>query len=99
MKHIFLLSCLLCSNCISFSQTNHFISLGPSIGVGANFGKSSKASIGGSLDYVLKFSAIFGLKLSGGYNKFNGKYYDDYVSFLPVRAGLQAFLYEDLIFV
>jgi hypothetical protein len=74
------------------------ISVGPGLGLGANFGKSSKASIGGSIDYVAKFSSI-GVRVSGGYNKFKGKVYDDYVSFLPIRAGVQAFLADDLIFV
>jgi hypothetical protein len=80
-------------------QVLHSLSVGPDLGVGANFGKSSKASIGGSLDYVAKFSSVIGVRVSAGYNKFKGKVYDDYVSFLPIRAGVQAFLAEDLIFV
>ena len=80
-------------------QVSHSLSIGPDLGLGANFGKSSKASIGGSIEYVAKFSDIFGIRLSSGYNKFKGKVYDDFVSFLPVRAGVQAFVYEDLIFV
>lgn len=72
--------------------------MGPDLGLGANFGKSSKASIGGSLEYVAKLSDKIGLRLAGGYNKFKGSYYDDYVSFLPIRIGVQAFLYQDMIF-
>lgn len=91
--------CILLARDFLYSQVNHSISLGPDLGVGANFGKSSKASIGGSIEYVAKFSDKIGIRVSGGYNKFKGKYYDDYVSFLPIRAGVQAFLYEDLIYL
>jgi len=80
------------------SQTVHSISLGPDLGIGASFGKSSKASIGGSIEYIANLNSIIGIRLSSGYNKFKGKYYDDYVSFLPIRAGVQAFVYEDLLF-
>jgi hypothetical protein len=80
------------------SQVTHSITIGPDLGLGANFGKSSKGSIGGSLEYVAQLSEKIGIRLSGGYNKFNGRYYDDYVSFLPIRIGVQAFVFEELIF-
>ena len=82
----------------TLSQTTHSISIGPDLGLGANFGKSSKASIGGSLEYVTRFNDKIGIRLAGGYNKFKGSYYDDYVSFLPVRIGVHAFLSQDVIF-
>jgi hypothetical protein len=82
-----------------FSQVTHSISIGPDIGVGANFGKSSKASIGGSFEYAVHFSPQIGIRLSTGYNKFNGKYFDDYVSFYTIRGGLQSFIYQDIFFV
>ncbi len=84
---------------ISSSQIVHSFTLGPTLGLGANFSKSSKASLGGSIDYVAKFSSVIGVRVSAGYNKFKGKVYDDYVSFLPIRGGVQAFLAEDLIFI
>jgi hypothetical protein len=86
-------------NDICSSQVTHSITLGPDLGIGANFGKSSKASIGGTLEYVAKFSPVVGIRLSGGYNRFNGKFYDDHVSFLRARAGFQAHLYQDIFFV
>lgn len=49
-------------------------------------------------DYVAYITPKLGLRLHGGYNKFKGKIFDDYVSFLPVRAGVQGFIYQDLIF-
>ena len=80
-------------------QVIHSISVGPVFGVGANFGKSSNLSVGGSIEYIARFSSAVGIRLSGGYNRFNGKYFDDYVSFLAGRAGLHVFVYQDLLFV
>lgn len=81
-------------------QTVHSISLGPNLGLGANFGNSSKASIGGNFEYVAKFSSVIGARASVAYNKFRDKANEDrYVSFLPVRAGVQAFIYQDIFFV
>jgi len=98
MNRFFLMSILQLAVIFTFSQVTHSISLGPDVGLGSNFGKSSKASLGGSIEYVAKLSDIFGIRLSAGYNKFKGKVYDDYVSFLPIRAGVQAFVFEDVIF-
>lgn len=81
-----------------YCQVTHSITLGPDVGVGANFGKSSKASIGGSMEYVAKFSSL-GIRIASGYNKFNGRVYDDYVSFFSIRGGLQAFFYQDIFFL
>jgi len=97
-KKIWMVICISCVINYLQGQVSHSLSIGPDIGLGSNFGKSSKASLGGSIEYVAKLSDIFGIRLSAGYNKFKGKVYDDYVSFLPVRAGVQAFVYEDLIF-
>lgn len=81
-------------------QIKHSLTIGPNLGVGANFGKAAKLSLGGSLEYVIKFSDRLGARLYGGYNRFNDKNYPDaYVSFLPVRAGIQGFVYEDVLFV
>lgn len=82
-----------------FSQVTHSLTIGPDLGLGANFGKAAKASVGGSVEYVAKISSKLGIRLSSGYNKFNDKYDDGWVSFLPFRAGIQGFIYEDLIFV
>lgn len=98
MKPVLLIILISCS-LSAFGQVLHSISLGPNLGVGANFGKSSKASFGGSIEYVAKFSDMFAVRVSGAYNKFKGSYYDDYVSFLPIRAGGQAFIYQDIIFL
>jgi hypothetical protein len=83
----------------SHSQISHSVSIGPDLGIGANFGKGSKLSPGGSFNYTLHLSDKFGIRLHAGYNKFNAKIKGDYVSFLPLRAGLQAFIYKDIFFV
>ena len=81
------------------SQGMHSITIGPDLGLGSNFGKTSKVSIGGSIEYVARLNEIFGIRLAGGYNRFNGKTYDGYVSFLPLRTGLQYFLYRDIFYM
>jgi hypothetical protein len=98
MKRFFLVSIIFFAGKNLTGQVTHSVTLGPDLGLGANFGNSSKASLGGSIEYVAKLNSIIGIRLSGGYNKFKGKYYEDYVSFLPIRAGIQAFLYQDLLF-
>lgn len=100
MKKRFLFFCILTlASKLLISQTTHSLTIGPDLGLGANFGKSSKASIGGSIEYVAKFSSVIGVRVSAGYNKFKGKVYNDYVSFLPIRAGVQAFIYQDIFFI
>jgi hypothetical protein len=96
-KYIIIVLFLPLFGSISLSQINHSITLGPDLGIGANFGKSSKASIGGSFEYVAKFSPLIGIRLAGGYNRFNGKT-SSFVSFFPIRVGLQAFVSDDMIF-
>jgi hypothetical protein len=98
MKKYFLLFINVLIFRLTFSQLNHTISLGPDLGIAANFGKSSKLSLGGSVEYALNFAPKVGIRLHAGYNKFKGKIFDEYVSFLPVRAGVQGFIYQDIFF-
>ena len=80
----------------TFSQNS--MSIGPDVGFSSNFSKSSKAGIGGSAEYANKFSKNIGARIYVGYHYFKGKFFDSHVSFLPARAGLQAYL-ADLLFV
>jgi hypothetical protein len=84
---------------MAYSQIGHSVSIGPDLGIGANFGKASKLSLGASFNYTLHLSDKVGIRLHAGYNRFNANIPGDYVSFLPLRAGLQAFVYKDIFFV
>jgi hypothetical protein len=100
MKRLFLVSIIFFAGKNLTGQVTHSISLGPNLGLGANFGNSAKASIGGNFEYVAKFSQVIGARVSIAYNKFRDKADEQrYVSFLPVRAGVQAFIYQDIFFV
>jgi hypothetical protein len=85
---------LLCSHC-SFAQSA--ISIGPQLGFASNFSSSAKMDVGGSIEYTGQFSEHIGARFYTGYDRFKGKYFaDDAVSFVPIRAGLQGFLYKDI---
>jgi hypothetical protein len=79
-------------------QTMQTISIGGDLSVPSSSLKSSSPSFGGSLQYLFKFNAPVGLQFHVGYNHFKdalgGK-----VNFLPVRAGVVSYLYEDLLYV
>ena len=80
----------------SFSQNS--ISVGPQLGFASNFSSSAKTGFGGGVEYTNQFSEHVGARFYAGYDRFKGKYFaDDVVSFVPFRAGLQAFLYKDII--
>lgn len=82
---------------ISRAQITHQISLGPDLGIpGKQLGTAS-VSLGGSIEYQLKFKAPIGIQIKAGYNKFGN---DDIgiVRLFPVRAGLVGYLYQDIIF-
>jgi hypothetical protein len=98
MKQIFPIVIFLIFSGNINSQISHSLVLGPDLGIGANFGNSSKLSIGGGINYILHVSPKIGLRLNAGYNRFNGKFFDDYVSFLPIRAGVQSFIYQNVFF-
>ncbi len=51
---------------------------------------------GASVEYNNKFSERIGVRGTLGYNYFKGKYFDDYVSFIPVRVGIDAYLVPEL---
>jgi hypothetical protein len=95
MKRIYLVGLyLFCADCI-FAQSS--ISVGPQLGFASNFSSSAKVGIGGSIEYTMQLSERLGARFYGGYDRFKGKYFaDDIVSFLPVRAGLQGFIFEDI---
>ncbi len=79
-----------------FAQNS--ISVGPQLGFAANFSSSAKTDFGGSIEYSNQFSEHLGARFYTGYDRFKGKYFaDDVVSFVPIRAGLQGFLYKDII--
>jgi hypothetical protein len=82
----------------SYSQNTHFVSIGPDLSIPSTNLGSANVSLGGSFQYQLKFNAPVAAQLHVGYahfeDQFGGK-----VSFLPVRAGLAGFLYQDLLFV
>jgi opacity protein-like surface antigen len=80
---------LLLSSCLSAQQA---ISFGPQIGLASNFSSSAKMGIGGSVEYDNRIGEHFGIRGSAGYTYFKGKYFDDHVSFIPVRAGVQGYL-------
>lgn len=90
---LFLFSFFLASLILAQSS----ISIGAQIGLASNFGSSSKMGIGGSLELDNRLSNHFGIRGSVGYNYFKGKYFvDDYVSFLPIRAGVQGYLAPEI---
>jgi hypothetical protein len=82
----------------AFSQSS--ISLGPDLGLPSNFSKTSKTSLGASLEYVNKFSKHVGLRVFTAYNRFEGKYVaDDVLKFIPYRIGIEGFAYKDVFLV
>lgn len=97
MKLLFL-SLLLFISFASFSQITHRFTIGPDLGLPAkkSFGSTVNVSIGGSVQYQLKFAAPVGLQLHAGYSHFADNY--GKVSFLPIRAGVVGYLYQDLIY-
>ena len=98
MKYLFLILIFL-SNSL-FGQITHSINIGPDLGIpGKNISKVSSLGFGGSFEYVYKFSPKIGARLYTGFSRFNGKTYDGFVAFWPIRAGIQAFIYEDVIFI
>ncbi len=68
------------------------IFLGPQLGLASNFSRSSNIGFGASVEYINRFSQQIGFRGTVGYNYFKGKYFNNHVSFLPVRIGLQSFL-------
>ncbi len=98
-KGLFFIFLSCCFGPISNAQVIHSINFGPDIGVGANFGKSANASFGGSLEYTAKFSPVVSARFATGYNKFNAKSGSGFISFLPIRAGIQTFIFEQSIFI
>lgn len=78
-----------------FSQSS--VSFGPELGFASNFSSSSKTGFGGSAEYANRFSKNVGARAYLAYHYFKGKYFDDHISFLPARGGIQAFLGELLL--
>jgi hypothetical protein len=71
--------------------------VGPQLGFASNFSSSAKTGLGASIEYTGQFSEHLGARVYVGYDRFKGKYFaEDVVSFLPVRAGLQGFVYKDI---
>lgn len=97
MKQL-ILSLLLFISFESISQNTHRFSIGPDLGLPSkgSFGSTVNVSIGGSVQYQVKFAAPFGLQVHAGYSHFGDNY--GKVSFLPVRAGVVGYLYQDLIY-
>jgi len=81
-------------------QSNHFISLGADLSIPIkNLGSKTPTSIGGSIDYQLKFKAPVGLQAHVGFNRFKGAIFGTILNFLPIRVGVVGYLYKDLLFV
>ena len=72
------------------SYTQNSISIGPQIAIASSFNRTSKVGFGGGIEYTSKFSESFTGRASVGYSYFKGRYFNDFVSFLPARVGLQA---------
>jgi len=89
---------LICDPC--YCQPTQSVTFGIDYSItSANFG-ATKSGIGGSADYQIKFNAPVGLQFHIGYSHFKNKVLsNDVVNFLPVRAGVVGFLYQDVIFI
>ena len=95
MKALFV-SFLLFQALLTFAQSS--ISVGPELGVPANFSKSTSVGFGGSLDLAYNIAPSFGPRISLGYNRFKGRYLeDDVISFVPIRVGIQGILADAII--
>lgn len=93
---IILINSVICL--VSSGQVTHSLNIGPDLGLGANFGRTSKASFGGSLEYLAKFTNTVGVRFATGFNQFNAKG-TGFISFWPARVGIEVFVFEDLFFV
>lgn len=95
---LFFISILFSFN--SLSQNNHSLSIGSDLSIPSKntLGRNTSVSLGGSIQYQLKFNAPIGLQAHIGYNHFTdglgGK-----VNFLPIRGGIVGFIYKDLIYL
>jgi hypothetical protein len=100
MKKILIsLFLLMCIYSVS-AQVTHSISIGPELSIPIkNFGSETPTSIGGSVDYQLKFNAPFALQAHIGFNRFKGALVGTRLNFLPVRIGVVGYLYKDILFV
>lgn len=98
-NYIVALLILFCTERV-YSQTGHSVSLGTDLGIPTESLGAAKLGFGGSLQYQLKFSDRIAAQLHIGYSGFSNKHDDNQkVSFLPVRLGAVAFIYQDIIFV
>jgi len=97
----FLIFCALFKCSISFEQIRQSVTIGPDLGLPYKyFGRNSKVGFGASWDYQVKISAHIGAQFHLGYIKFGDKEFtNSWVTFLPIRAGIVGYVYEDVIFV
>ena len=82
------------------AQVTHSVNIGPSVGLPGKNLKAAKTGWGGELDYTAKFALPIGAHIHIGYTHFTNKNFtDEQLSFMPVRAGLTGFIFQDQIFV
>ncbi len=97
---VFFIFFLFAIPCISFCQLEHSVSLGPDLSIPSkeNLGTATPVSIGGSVQYQLKFSTHIAAQLHVGLSRFKGVL-GSKVSFIPLRLGLVGYIYRDKIFL
>jgi hypothetical protein len=85
---------------LSYGQASQSLSIGPDFGFPTNTFGDAKTGLGGSLEYNIKITGPLGAQFHIGYQSFTSKSNSSQeVTFLPIRLGLIAFVYQDLIFV
>lgn len=101
MKHcifILLFSIGVVINC--YSQASHSLHIGPHLGIPSNNLGNASLGFGGSVEYNLKFRGPIGGQFHLGYSRFSNKSISDQeVTFLPIRIGAIAYIYEEIFFI
>lgn len=97
MRQIFFFV-FMCVHTLIYAQKRNFISMGPDISLPSTNLKGTSVSIGGSFQYQIKFNAPVALQLHAGYSHFKDGF-GGKVNFLPIRAGVVGYLYQDILYV